>query len=149
MSSGNKTPYEESIERTVEDFTQDVRMRMNEATEQGRAELADLQAQMRELRRDRVERTLAMKDRVIAELRAAAERIRQEVADVDDVEAVRRAVELADNLDQTADYIEGRALSAMGQQVNRLARANVWQVALGSFLAGALVGLAAGIGWRR
>ena len=135
----------ERARENVEKIAEDVRARVGEATDQARAELADVQARMRELRREMVSRAMAVKDRAVEELQSAAQRIRREAEEVGDAEVVSKASELAEGLERTASYLDRQNLEQFGREVTQTAQQNVWQVLGIAFIIGLTVGLLVGI----
>jgi hypothetical protein len=138
MSHTNGKPDEE----TAEQIAEDVKARVGKAAEQAREELADVQSQLRELRRDLVNRALTAKDRVVEELLSAAQRIRSEGQDSEDKETIEQAAEIAEGLERTARYLDTRNLEKVGEEINEAVQSNVWQVVMGAFVVGLLFGLA-------
>jgi histidinol dehydrogenase len=136
-------------EETVEQIAEDVKARVGKAAEQARDELADVQSQLRELRRDLVNRALTAKDRVVEELLSAAQRIRSEGQESEDEETIEQAAEIAEGLERTARYLDTRNLEKVGGEINEAVQSNVWPVVLGAFVVGLVIGLLFGLGRRR
>jgi len=145
MAHSNGKPDEE----TVEQIAEDVKARVGKAAEQAREELADVQTQLRELRRDLVNRALTARDRVVEELLAAAQRIRSEGQESEDTETIDKAAEIAAGLEHTARYLDTRNLEKVGEDINEAVQSNVWPVVLGAFVVGLVIGLLFGVARRR
>jgi len=136
------------IDERVEAVTEDMRARLDQAAAEARVDLADVQAEMRELRRELVNRALLAKDRVVEELQRTAEHLRHEVEGVEDVGAQQRAAELAAELERTATYLEDHTFEDISQNMTQVAQANIWQSLGIAFLLGLVLGLLLG-GMRR
>ena len=145
MAHTNGKPDQE----TAEQIADDVKARVGKAAEQAREELADVQTQLRELRRDLVNRALTAKDRVVEELLSAAQRIRNEGQDSEDKETIEQAAEIAEGLERTARYLDARNLEKVGEDINDAVQSNVWPVVLGAFVVGLVIGLLFGVARRR
>lgn len=146
----NGKPADGSVEDAVDEIAQEAQVRLEEATQEGSEQLQEVQDQMRELRREMVGKALVAKDRVVEELYTAAQRIRSEVADIEeDEEAVEKAAELAEQLDKTASYLEGHTFEEVSQDVDEVARENVWRLVITVFFVGFVVGLIIGSAGRK
>ncbi len=139
----------QGVEENVEQIAQDVRSRVEQATEQAREELADVQDQLRGLRRELVNRALTAKDRVVEELMSAAQRIRHEAQESQDAATVDKAAELAEDLERTARYLDTKNLEKVGEEINVAVKSNPWQVIGLAFGVGLLIGLLVGLLRRR
>ncbi len=133
----------------VEQIAQDVKARVEQATEQAREELADVQGQLRGLRRELVNRALTAKDRVVEELMSAAQRIRHEAEESQDAATLDKAAELAEDLERTARYLDTKNLEKVGEEINVAVQRSPWQMIGVAFMVGLVIGLLVGLLRRR
>jgi ElaB/YqjD/DUF883 family membrane-anchored ribosome-binding protein len=132
------------LEETVDGIARDARERVNEVTSQAQDDLIDIQVQMRDLRRELVSRAQGVKDRAVAELQAAAARIRREAESVEDAEAAQKAEDLAAELEHTASRLSRARMDEITQGVTSTARENVWKTVLTAFVMGLAIGIVIG-----
>ena len=136
-------------DRKVEQLAEDARGRVEQVAEQAREELAEVQARVRELRRELVNRAMAVKDRAAEEMLSAAQRIRREARQTDDAETVAKAEEIAAGLEWTARYLDRQSIEQVGQEVAAAIQQNVWLALALAFVTGLVMGLLMGIIGRR
>jgi len=133
----------------AEQIAEETRTRVEQVADQAREELAEVQSRVRALRRELVTRAMAVKDKAAEEMLAAAQRIRREAQDSDDVETVARAAEIAEELERTAGFLDGRTIAQVRQDVRQTVEENTWAMLAAAFVVGLSIGLLVALSRRR